>query len=116
MPDLRTHRYRVAKWATGTIGTHALRSSIEHPHLELTAVHVFGADKVGTDADELCGLGPAGITATDRIEAILDATTDCADCARPWICRGSWPPSPTENSILPNREYKLLETYLPLTR
>ncbi|WP_454791200.1 hypothetical protein [Mycolicibacterium lutetiense] len=50
MPDLRTRRYRVAQWATGTIGTHALHSIIEHPHLELTAVHVFGADKVGIDA------------------------------------------------------------------
>lgn len=73
MPDLRTHGYRVAQWATGTIGTHALRSIIEHPHLELTAVHVFGADKVGTDAGELCGLDPAGISATDNVEAIVDA-------------------------------------------
>lgn len=77
MPDLRTHRYRVAQWATGTIGTHALRSIIEHPHLELTAVHVFGADKVGTDAGELCGLDPTGIPATHSIEAILDAAPDC---------------------------------------
>ncbi|TGB45045.1 hypothetical protein [Mycolicibacterium peregrinum] len=77
MPDLRTHRYRVAQWATGTIGTHALRSIIEHPHLELTAVHVFGTDKVGTDAGELCGLNPTGIWATHSIEAILDAAPDC---------------------------------------
>lgn len=77
MPDLRTHRHRVAQWATGTIGTHALRSIIEHPHLELSGVHVFGAGEVGTDAGDLCGLAPTGVTATDRIEAILDAAPDC---------------------------------------
>ncbi|WP_273735652.1 dihydrodipicolinate reductase [Mycolicibacterium septicum] len=77
MPDLRTHRHRVAQWATGTIGTHALRSIIEHPHLALSGVHVFGAGKVGTDAGDLCGLAPTGITATDRIEAILDSAPDC---------------------------------------
>ncbi|MUL83341.1 MULTISPECIES: dihydrodipicolinate reductase [unclassified Mycolicibacterium] len=77
MTDLRTDRYRVAQWATGTIGTHALRSIIEHPHLELAAVHVFGADKVGADAGDLCGVKPTGITATGRIEAILDAAPDC---------------------------------------
>ncbi|MEV0674239.1 dihydrodipicolinate reductase [Mycobacterium sp. NPDC050441] len=77
MPDLRTHRYRVAQWATGTIGTHALRSIIGHPHLDLTAVHVFGAGKVGIDAGELCGLEPTGITATNSVDAILDAAPDC---------------------------------------
>jgi len=58
VPDLRTHRHRVAQWATGTIGTHALRSIIEHPHLELSGVHVFGTGEVGTDAGDLCGLAP----------------------------------------------------------
>lgn len=72
MPDLRTHRYRVAQWATGTIGTHALRSIIEHPLLELTAVHVFGADKAGIDAGELCGLRPTGWRLTVDGDAPLD--------------------------------------------
>lgn len=70
MPGLRTHRHRVAQWATGPIGTHALRSIIEH--LELSGVHDFGTGKVGTGAGDPCGLTPTGTSATGRIEAILD--------------------------------------------
>ncbi|WP_029109967.1 hypothetical protein [Mycobacterium sp. URHD0025] len=58
MADLRTHRHRIAQCAAGTTGTHGLRSIIEHPHLDLSAVHVFGADRIGVDAGDPRGLKP----------------------------------------------------------
>ncbi|MHA3020310.1 NAD(P)H-dependent amine dehydrogenase family protein [Mycobacterium sp. BMJ-28] len=68
---------RVAQWATGTIGLRALRAVIEHPQLTLAGVHVNSAAKVGRDAGELCGLGPAGVTTTDDIGAIIAARPNC---------------------------------------
>ncbi|WP_131816149.1 hypothetical protein [Mycolicibacterium porcinum] len=50
MPDLRTHRHHVAQWTTGTTGTHALCSAVEYRHAKLSAVHVFGADRIGAAA------------------------------------------------------------------
>ena len=47
---------RVIQFSTGNVGRHALRSIIEHPDLELVGVHASGAQKVGRDAAELCGL------------------------------------------------------------
>ncbi len=69
--------YRVAQWATGNIGTRALRHIIEHPSMELVGVRVYGEDKVGRDAGELAGLDAVGIAATDAIETILAARPDC---------------------------------------
>jgi len=60
--------YRVAQWATGNIGSRALRHIIEHPTMELVGVHVYGADKVGKDAGELAGVDPTGVQI-----ALLDA-------------------------------------------
>lgn len=34
-----TRPYRVVQWATGTIGTRALRAVISHPHLRLAGVY-----------------------------------------------------------------------------
>jgi hypothetical protein len=70
-------RYRVAQWATGTIGTCSLRSVIEHPDLDLVGVHVYSEDKVGLDAGELCGTGPTGVSATGTIDAVLATGPDC---------------------------------------
>ena len=69
--------YRVVQWATGNIGTRALRSVIEHPTLDLAGVWVHSADKVGRDAGELCGLDPVGVTATGDIEDVLALAPDC---------------------------------------
>ncbi|MET0662585.1 MAG: dihydrodipicolinate reductase [Ilumatobacteraceae bacterium] len=69
--------YRVAQWATGNIGSRALRHIIEHPTMELVGVHVYGEDKVGLDAGELCGVDPTGVRATDSIDAIIAAQPDC---------------------------------------
>ena len=68
---------RVVQWATGNIGARSLRAVIEHPRLELVGVRVYGPEKVGRDAGELCGIAPVGLLATDDIEQVLAAGADC---------------------------------------
>ena len=64
---------RVIQFSTGNVGRHALRTIIERPDLELVGVHANGAQKVGRDAAELCGLTtPSGVVATDDIDALLE--------------------------------------------
>jgi len=69
--------YRVVQWATGNIGTRALRSVIEHPTLDLAGVYVHSPDKAGRDAGELCGLGPTGVAATNDVEDVVALGADC---------------------------------------
>ncbi|MBM4381814.1 MAG: dihydrodipicolinate reductase [Deltaproteobacteria bacterium] len=69
--------YRVVQWGTGNVGAEALRAIVEHPGLELAGVFVYGADKVGRDAGELCGLPHVGIRATNDRDAILRLAADC---------------------------------------
>ena len=68
---------RVVQWSTGTIGSYALRAVIDHRDLHLAGVYVHGADKAGQDAGELCGTGPTGVIATDRVDDILALAPDC---------------------------------------
>lgn len=68
---------RVAQWATGNIGTRALRAVVEHPALELVGVHVHSAAKVDRDAGELCGLGTTGVAATGDVDDIVALDPDC---------------------------------------
>jgi 4-hydroxy-tetrahydrodipicolinate reductase len=70
-------RYRVVQWATGNVGTRALRAVVEHPHLDLVGVRVYSDDKVGRDAGELCGLPPVGVAATQSITDIVALRPDC---------------------------------------
>ncbi|MGI8329449.1 NAD(P)H-dependent amine dehydrogenase family protein [Actinomadura scrupuli] len=82
----------VVQWATGNIGTHALRSVIEHPHLALAGVYVHTEAKAGVDAGELCGLGTTGVTATRDIEEVLGLGADCVlymprSCDVDEVCR-----------------------------
>ena len=69
--------YRVIQWATGTVGSAALRYFIENPVIELAGVYVTNPEKVGKDAGDLVGLPRTGITATDDIEAIVALEADC---------------------------------------
>jgi len=69
--------YRVVQWATGNIGTRALRSVIEHPTLDLAGVWAHAPDKAGRDAGELCGLDATGVTATNDIEDVVALGADC---------------------------------------
>jgi 2,4-diaminopentanoate dehydrogenase len=70
-------RHRVVQWATGNIGTYALRSVIQHPDLDLVGVYVHAEDKAGRDAGELCGLDPIGVKATRDIDEIVALRADC---------------------------------------
>jgi hypothetical protein len=69
--------YRVVQWATGNIGTRALRSVIEHPTLDLAGVWVHSPDKAGRDAGHLCGLDATGVAATNDIEDVVALGADC---------------------------------------
>ncbi len=84
--------YRVVQWATGNIGTYALRSVIEHPDMTLAGVYVHTSAKAGKDAGELCGLPPTGVVATHDIDEILALGADCvlympAACDIDKVCR-----------------------------
>ena len=68
---------RVAQWATGNIGTRALRAVIEHPGLELVGVHVHDEGKVGRDAGELCGTADTAVLASAERDEILALDADC---------------------------------------
>jgi hypothetical protein len=70
-------RYRVVQWATGNVGSRALRRAIEHPDLDVVGVWVHGASKVGQDAGTLAGIAPIGVAATNDIEAVLALKPDC---------------------------------------
>jgi hypothetical protein len=80
-----TKRYRVVQWATGNVGSRALRRAIEHPDLDLVGVWVHSADKVGRDAGELAGLGPIGIKATHSMTDVLALKPDCV-LYMPHVC------------------------------
>lgn len=69
--------YRVAQWATGTVGAVALANIIRHPHYDLVGVYVYSPAKEGKDAGELCGLPETGIKATREIDEIVAARPDC---------------------------------------
>ena len=88
----RPKRYRVVQWATGNVGSRALRRAIEHPDLEVVGVYVHSAAKVGRDAGSLAGIAPIGITATNKMEEVLALEPDCVlymphVCSYDEICR-----------------------------
>jgi 4-hydroxy-tetrahydrodipicolinate reductase len=68
---------RVIQWATGAVGSYALRSVITRPEFELAAVLVYDPDKVGVDAGSLVGLPDTGVLCTDDVERVLATEADC---------------------------------------
>lgn len=70
-------RLRVVQWATGNIGTRALREVIRHPGLELVGLVVYDPAKQGADAGTLCGEEPMGVAATTDRKAALGIEADC---------------------------------------
>jgi 4-hydroxy-tetrahydrodipicolinate reductase len=70
---------RVIQWGTGNVGTHALRSIIERPDLELVGLRVYNPDKVGRDAGSFVGAAPTGVLATDSVDEILAIEADCVN-------------------------------------
>lgn len=69
-------KLRVVQVATGTVGTHSLRSIIGRRDMELVGLLVFSPDKVGKDAGEIIGGEPIGVVATDDFDAILALDAD----------------------------------------
>jgi hypothetical protein len=70
-------KYRVIQWATGTVGSAALKYFIENPVIELVGVYVTNPEKVGKDAGDLVGLPKTGVLATDDVAAIMALDADC---------------------------------------
>ncbi|WP_424536067.1 dihydrodipicolinate reductase [Sphaerisporangium viridialbum] len=68
---------RVVQWATGAVGSYALRSVITRPEFELSAVLVYDPDKVGLDAGALVGLPETGILCVDDFDGVIAAEADC---------------------------------------
>jgi len=71
--------YRVIQWTTGNVGRRAVRAIVEHPELELVGLYAHGADKVGRDAGELCGLPRLGVRATRDVDELLALRADCVN-------------------------------------
>ncbi|MFM5906364.1 MAG: dihydrodipicolinate reductase [Novosphingobium sp.] len=71
-------RYRVIQWATGNVGSRALRMVIEHPDMDLVGLWVSNPDKVGKDAGDLAGAGvKTGILATNSAADLIATPADC---------------------------------------
>ncbi|WP_425996247.1 hypothetical protein [Caulobacter sp. DWR1-3-2b1] len=72
-----SRRYRVIQWATGNIGTRALRAVIEHPELDLAGLWVSSTAKAGKDAGVLAGIASCGVIATTSLEEMVATQADC---------------------------------------
>nr|WP_221218437.1 MULTISPECIES: dihydrodipicolinate reductase [unclassified Mycolicibacterium] len=69
-----------------------MRHFVHSPAYELVGVLVYDADKVGRDAGDIAGCEPAGVLATDDIEAIVATEADCVFYTPIWpdtdvVCR-----------------------------
>lgn len=68
---------RVAVVSTGGVGSVAVRAVCRRPDLELVAVWVHAAEKVGVDAGEIVGVDPVGVRATGELDDVIAARPDC---------------------------------------
>lgn len=75
-------KYRVVQWATGNVGSRALRTIIQHPQMELVGLVVSSPDKEGKDAGELAGIAPIGVKATRSLADVLALKPDCVSYMR----------------------------------
>ncbi|MBV8560965.1 MAG: diacylglycerol kinase [Acidimicrobiia bacterium] len=81
--------YKVIQWATGNVGSLALRGIIEHPELELVGLLVHSPAKAGQDAGTLAGVGAVGVKATNDVDEVLALDADAVSYMatgdlRPW--------------------------------
>ncbi|MFE0748131.1 hypothetical protein [Gordonia sp. NPDC058843] len=74
--EVRMEKLRVIQVATGTVGTHSLRTILGRRDMELVGLLAFSPQKVGVDAGTIAGTAPVGVTATDDFEAILGLDAD----------------------------------------
>ena len=72
-----SRRYRVIQWATGNVGTRALRTLIEHPALDLAGLWVSSDAKQGMDAGVIAGIDPCGVIATGSVDDLVAMDADC---------------------------------------
>jgi 4-hydroxy-tetrahydrodipicolinate reductase len=70
-------KYKVIQWATGNIGSRALKTVIEHHGLELVGLWVSSPEKAGKDAGELVGLPPTGTIASNSAADMIALEADC---------------------------------------
>ena len=68
---------RVVVWATGGIGSIAIRTIQRRPNLELVGVWVHAQEKNGKDAGELANGEPIGLAATTDADALIALKPDC---------------------------------------
>jgi 2,4-diaminopentanoate dehydrogenase len=68
---------RVVVWATGGIGSIAVRAIQRRPDIELVGVWVHSEEKVGKDAGELANGEPIGLAATNDADALIGLKPDC---------------------------------------
>ncbi len=84
--------YKVIQWATGVVGTSALKGIVRHPQLELVGCKVYSDAKAGRDAGDIAGIEKTGVIATQDVEEIMALEADCVlYCPLPWsleeMCR-----------------------------
>jgi 2,4-diaminopentanoate dehydrogenase len=69
--------YRVIQWATGNIGSRALKRVIEHPEMKLVGLWVSSDEKAGKDAGALVGLPDTGVRASNSVDDMVALDADC---------------------------------------
>ncbi len=67
---------RVVVWGTGFVGKMVIPEVLRHPAFELVGVGVADPGKVGRDVGDICGIGPAGLVATDDVEQLIALEPD----------------------------------------
>jgi 2,4-diaminopentanoate dehydrogenase len=70
-------KHRVVVWATGGIGSIAIRAIQEREDLELVGVWVHSPEKDGMDAGELANGEPIGLAVTTDADALIALAPDC---------------------------------------
>ncbi|MGO4442934.1 dihydrodipicolinate reductase [Mycobacterium sp. 2YAF39] len=70
-------KHRVVVWATGGIGSIAIRAIQEREDLELVGVWVHSPEKDGKDAGELANGEPIGLAVTTDADALIALKPDC---------------------------------------
>jgi hypothetical protein len=77
--------FRVVQWTTGNVGERSVIAVLANPALELVGCYAWSPEKVGKDVGELCGVAPAGVTATNDVGTLLALQPDCV------IYNPKWP-------------------------
>jgi hypothetical protein len=75
--EMANNPLRVVVWATGGIGSIAIRAIQRRPDIELVGVWVHSEEKVGKDAGELANGEPIGLAATNDADALIGLKPDC---------------------------------------